>query len=553
MKVRFFGICALAVMLWALCGCRAELVPTTTNQQLVRPPVVTGENTTTEPTETEPPPYISVQYLPAEVDNPEKLPVLKWVCLTERMYGGGVRVWSEDAAREVNELLAQKGLKFRLQFVLLTTDRFLYTTEWFSRPEAQEALQDADLIYGFLSADMIRQLLMPITEYAQGTSEPSLENAVIHPSAWYTDAQTNEIYAYQTLVSPPGAFGWKIAPNVLQEYGMNMEDLRGSFWEMDDVFRKLFEKYGNAPFLLNAGDGVASAAKLGSTEPASYFPSVLDQHCLFSHMHQIGSCFVVDYSGEVPRIVNYLERDEVKKMQAAIQRYANYLTADYDDAFLYYGYCATDSEYVDSVGNVFVPVSVPVSVPAGEGNYVSGVAAGTQYREEALTLLGLIAEDAQFRMCLFYGREGRDYKVENGYYKIATVEGKNYSLDFLSPLSYLCGLTSDPNYGKNMLSPGTNNGLFVADEGKTALETYMDDLAAQPKGVGLTFDYSGFGEELNAIQVVLEKNFQMFSTLTEEKYNQMLADIKGAGSDKIIAELQRQLDAWLADHPEWNK
>ena len=33
----------------------------------------------------------------------------------------------------------------------------------------------------------------------------------------------------------------------------------------------------------------------------------------------------------------------------------------------------------------------------------------------------------------------------------------------------------------------------------------------------------------------------------------MLAEIKAAGSDKIQAELQRQLDEWLAANPDWNK
>ena len=33
----------------------------------------------------------------------------------------------------------------------------------------------------------------------------------------------------------------------------------------------------------------------------------------------------------------------------------------------------------------------------------------------------------------------------------------------------------------------------------------------------------------------------------------MLAEIKAAGGDVIQAELQRQLDEWLAQNPDWNK
>ena len=39
--------------------------------------------------------------------------------------------------------------------------------------------------------------------------------------------------------------------------------------------------------------------------------------------------------------------------------------------------------------------------------------------------------------------------------------------------------------------------------------------------------------------------------MNEAGYAQMLQAFKAAGSDKIVAELQRQLDAWLAENPDW--
>ena len=91
----------------------------------------------TEPDPTEPAPVITCQYLPQKVDNPDNLPVLKWVCLTVRNYGGGMRTWNEAAALELNQMLADKGMPFRVQFALLTMDQWLLDSDWFSRPEAQ--------------------------------------------------------------------------------------------------------------------------------------------------------------------------------------------------------------------------------------------------------------------------------------------------------------------------------------------------------------------------------------------------------------------------------
>lgn len=39
--------------------------------------------------------------------------------------------------------------------------------------------------------------------------------------------------------------------------------------------------------------------------------------------------------------------------------------------------------------------------------------------------------------------------------------------------------------------------------------------------------------------------------MTEEVYIEMLQKFKAAGSEKIQAELQRQLDEWLAENPDW--
>ena len=42
-----------------------------------------------------------------------------------------------------------------------------------------------------------------------------------------------------------------------------------------------------------------------------------------------------------------------------------------------------------------------------------------------------------------------------------------------------------------------------------------------------------------------------FSKLTPEEYDTWMQEIREAGGDVIQAELQRQLDAWLAENPGW--
>lgn len=59
-------------------------------------------------------------------------------------------------------------------------------------------------------------------------------------------------------------------------------------------------------------------------------------------------------------------------------------------------------------------------------------------------------------------------------------------------------------------------------------------------------------EELAAMRNIMREYFPGFSCLTADEYNQMLQELKTAGSDIIQSELQKQLDAWLIQNPDWN-
>jgi len=182
---------------------------------------------------------------------------------------------------------------------------------------------------------------------------------------------------------------------------------------------------------------------------------------------------------------------------------------------------------------------------------MSGISANTQNRACALMLLKLIAEDNEVAMQLFFGKEGRDYTIENGYYTLQTQEdGTSYSLDFISPLAYFCGMTSDKTTA-DMRSPGTENWNFVQYNGKTLLRSYQELLDESVLSYPVVFDYSGFEDELKAIETVCLEYFPEFAVLTETQYDQMLKELEDAGSQKIVEALQKQLDQWLSENPDW--
>ena len=199
------------------------------------------------------------------------------------------------------------------------------------------------------------------------------------------------------------------------------------------------------------------------------------------------------------------------------------------------------------------------------------------------TLLNLIAEDEALKMQLFYGKEGRDYLLEDGYYvSVKQEDGSRYNLDFLSCLSYFSGLSCESGSMDFVRAPGVGNGEEPVAEGKTLLQTHRELLdesavwyplqhtyseSALRDGI-LCFDFSGYSREITDMAAILDRYFRFLTNpnqieddpdtpedeflpeMTEEVYQQMLQELKDAGSDRVLAELQRQLSQWQAAHTE---
>lgn len=520
----------------------------------------------TDPTEpTEPavdPRKAQCQYVPAEVTSPEGIPVLKWVCLRDEWN----HMWTEDAAVELNQMLADRNMPFRVQFVILTyyvddiyaappTSPYV---DWFSMPEVQEILKDADLIYGALSGQEMTEYLVPITDNVSGTASPSLQNAVPHDYNWLTQTVDGEIYGIPSGPSQGTTTGWIIKSSFYKKMGLKEADLSRNFWEMDTLFAKLYQKNSNKPFLTIREGGIRSIAEIDETTLPQQLPSSIADFMRGTYTC-IGSCFGIDASSGSPKVVNMMETDTVRLYQEAMFRYksAGYVTADEAEAQIRYGSGLADFSYAEyGSSNSYYPVTDPVLSSTRPSGYTIGVAASSQNPDAGKALLALITEDEAFRIQLLFGKEGRDYTAVNGNYRTKSqADGSSYSMRFLSPLSYFSGFASE--------------GAIYAEEGKTELETFREMLDQSTLYHPIVFDYSGLKKELAAVQAVINRFFPYFTTteeipddmttevedtvpiMNEAGYDQMLQAFKDAGSDKIVEELQRQLDAWLAENPDW--
>ena len=551
----------LALLLLVLAGCN-QLPPDITTEgpttdpipeeSLVRPPEPT-ENPYEYPPEGTEPPVLRVQYLPAEI-NETDVPVLKWVCLMESFQGGGSdRIWNEAAVLEINEMLEALEAGFQLQFVMVTTDRQTYCYDWFSEPEVQALIGEADLIYGYIPRKDMPQYLAPITQYTTGM----LANAVPHSVYWDCGRVNGEIYGIRTNVAPAATMGWYVDSSLLKKLELTPADFTGAFWEMDELLAQLdAELLGE--FLSVGGEGISRDA--ANVFWSGYYPSALS--AAWDSLHRIGSCFAIDYSEATPKVVNFLELPEVRQCQEAVVRYKKmgYVTDDWEKVKVSFGY-GRYTEPTNTYGYLYIPVTEPFFNPSGTG-YFSGIAAGSQHQKAAASLLGLIANSEDFRMQLFFGKKDRDYTEKDGIYTIVKQEdGSDYSMDFLSPLAYFCDLTQDENKASSR-SPATMDNIYLAGStGAEKLAYLRNALDDADVFLPIAFDFTEYEEECGNIKWVLKRYYPYMTNIdhrpqqnkpamTPALYELMLEDLRDAGTDDLRWVLQKQLDEWLKQNPD---
>ncbi len=499
---------------------------------------------------------VVVTRLPETVENPDGLPVLKWVYLQSQL---PAKKWSDMAMVEINQMLADRDMPFRLQLIMVEmTDLPEFKVDWTLIPEAAELIAEADLLYGLFPQRTAGQYLLPITGHVTGDAQPNLQNAVPHARNWMDTTYGGEIYGIPIVATTAASNGWRVETKKLEQWGLTAQDFQKDFWEMDELFAKIYEANGKKSFLK-----ITAGASIFNTHPNRTPSMVILQDQISSrYQREVGAFYALDLKGDSPKVVNPLEEKEFRLIQTAALRYkdAEYvIPAGHTEGSgeakvsLLFGETEGVLPYTNDGGYTYIPVTESYYAPLYPGYlYLSGVAAHTPYASEAIMLLNLIAEDEAFRDHLCFGKQGRDYRYLEGLsvpISITDEDGSSYSQTYLSPLQMFSSVRTGAPQEK--------------------LEAYREALdSVTYVRCPVTFDFSGFEQELTELGVVygnfwsmlfniqpkiIEQGEEPFAQprMPEKNYDRMLQLMKDVGSDKILADLQVQLDAWLKENPDW--
>ena len=185
---------------------------------------------------------------------------------------------------------------------------------------------------------------------------------------------------------------------------------------------------------------------------------------------------------------------------------------------------------------VSVPIAEPLAKTSSVANVMWSIPVNSKNPEKAMQFLNLLYSDPEVVNMLDWGIEGTHY-VKVSDHVIDYPSGKTAANVGYSGFGWMWG----DQFLSYVLSTDDPN---IWDEMKK-----FNDGAVKSKAMGFIFDASSVTTEIAAVTNVYEQYRMSLETGTTDPATELpkfIAALKDAGIDKIIAEKQKQLDAWLA-------
>ncbi|MBR2782496.1 MAG: DUF3502 domain-containing protein [Oscillospiraceae bacterium] len=156
-----------------------------------------------------------------------------------------------------------------------------------------------------------------------------------------------------------------------------------------------------------------------------------------------------------------------------------------------------------------------------------------EYPEKAALILNFMYTDPYFNNLMAWGIEGEDWVEKNGEacYPDDMSKATYHNRDFIVGNQFL-------------VLPWDGNGADFREKSQA-----VNDAAPVSEYSTFSFVYAGFEDLVTGLSAVNDIYNKQISGgfYTEELYNSYISELKKAGADDYIAEVQRQVDAWRAE------
>ncbi|TLS53717.1 extracellular solute-binding protein [Paenibacillus antri] len=335
-------------------------------------------------------------------------------------------------------------------------------------------------------------------------------------------------------------FGFVLRKDVVDKHGIDLSQVR-AFDDFEKIFKVIKEKEPGMVGATNLGNGsILSTYRFN--DPLGNDLGVLLNHGLDDL--KVVNWFASEQYERIVRklrewyLAGYLPKDAATnpEMNQAVVKSgmaAGWLSA------MKPGFEAQESR---GVGTEMVAVRTAQAVAKTDTvtNVTIGVATSSQNPAKTLQFLNLMYTDKEIVNLIDWGIEGKHY---------VKVDGRD------NVITYPDGVTGENVGYKNYSWMQGNQFLSYVFEGDDP-DVYkkMEEFnksAAKSKALGFTFNGDAVKNEVAACTAVLEQYRRVIESgevNVDKMLPEFLKKLEDAGIDKIVAEKQKQLDAWAASN-----
>lgn len=382
-------------------------------------------------------------------------------------------------------------------------------------------------------------LIQPITQYVEGS------DALMKLADGIIDAckVNGEIYCYPGGTANGTQVTFFYDADLAAQYNIQMPDRLESEADWNALFTQVKDS-GMEQYAISLGDGVACEYEWAS------FDSLGD--------NAYDSYGVVMADGDGKTVENYFATDAYKakcKMHRAWFEAGycvpdsisnGYTTSDSMTQGVIFGFVSNggvgmSAAYWSKITGKNIAGIPMADISTSADNVINfswGVSTSCTQPQKVVDFLELLYTNTELANIMNYGIEGTHYVTNEGSQIISYPEG----VDAMS-----CG------YGNFVGTYGDNSKIYqrepLTDEFLQSIPNYMYPNATPSKFLGYTFDPSNVSTEITAVVAVIGQYAPALECGTVDP-DQMIPEfidaLNAAGMEKIIAENQAQLDAWLA-------
>lgn len=224
------------------------------------------------------------------------------------------------------------------------------------------------------------------------------------------------------------------------------------------------------------------------------------------------------------------------------ESYYSYITSGQAFAFFSdYGHPLSEADQETNCGGVdltMVTLGEPYATTMTSAVFCYSISSGSEDPVKAMQMLNYITGSTEVMNLLNWGVEGEDYVInEDGLLdypegKDASSVGYHLGAGWILPNQFVC-------------TPWVTDGADIYDK----IIAYNDSSVIS-KAMGFTFDPAPVADEVAAIANVRAKYYKalIVGAVDPDEYIPVFnEELKAAGSEKVIEEIQKQLDEYLAN------